>query len=270
MNDPDVKLLLLILLGAGLAGALWFYKDDIFRPDEAPVVILPDLTIAEEPPVRSGPAYPITAADTSPSPEGELVPLPPLDDSDSYFLLALIDSFGPGVGDVLVKETLIDKFVATVDNLSRSHVAEKLRPVGRLQGVFDVDVVGSDSQLYLSSANYDRYSGLVNLVANADLEAVAATYRRFYPLFQESYVRLGYPNGYFNDRVVEVIDHLLQTPEPAEPVRLLRPHVLYEFSNAELESSSSGQKLLLRMGRENSTRIKQTLESLRALIAEQT
>jgi hypothetical protein len=269
VNDPDVKLLLLILLGAGLAGALWFYKDDIFQPAEAPVVILPD-PIAEEPTVRSGPAYPITPADASPSPEGELVPLPPLDDSDSYFLLALIDSFGPAVGNVLVKEALIDKFVATVDNLSRSHVAEKLRPVGRLQGVFDVDVVGSDSQLTLSAANYDRYSGLVNLVANADLEVVAATYRRFYPLFQESYVRLGYPNGYFNDRVVEVIDHLLQTPEPAEPVRLVRPHVLYEFSNAELEASSSGQKLLLRMGRENSTRIKQTLESLRALIAEPT
>jgi hypothetical protein len=270
VNDPDVKLLLLILLGAGLAGALWFYKDDVFQPDEAPVVVLPDLTIAEEPPVRSGPAFPITPTDTLPSPEGELVPLPPLDDSDGYFLLALIDSFGPGVGDVLVKEALIDKFVATVDNLSRDHVAEKLRPVGRLQGAFDADVVGSDSQLYLSSANYERYSGLVNLVASADLEVVAATYRRFYPLFQESYVRLGYPNGYFNDRVVDVIDHLLETPEPAEPVRLVRPHVLYEFADAELEALSSGQKLLLRMGSENSTKIKQVLQSLRTLITEST
>ena len=267
MNDPDLKLLLLILLGAGLAGALWFYKDDVFQPAEAPAVIVPD-QIAEEPPARSGPAHPITPAGASPSPDGELVPLPPLDDSDSYFLLALIDSFGPAVGDVLVSEALIDKFVATVDNLSRDHVAEKLRPVGRLQGAFDVDVIGDDSQLYLSSANYERYSGLVNLVASADLEVVAATYRRFYPLFQESYVRLGYPGGYFNDRVVEVIDHLLQTPDPSEPVRLVRPHVLYEFSDAGLEASSSGQKLLLRMGRENSTRIKQALKSLRALVTE--
>jgi hypothetical protein len=267
VNDPDVKLLLFILLGAGLAGALWFYKDDLLPPAEAPVVVQPD-PIAEEAPLRSGPAFPITPTDTSPSPEGKLVPLPPLDDSDSYFLLALIDSFGSGVGDVLVNEALIDKFVATVDNLSRSHVAEKLRPVGRLQGAFDVDVLGGDSQLTLSSANYDRYSALVNLVASADLEVVAATYRRFYPLFQESYVRLGYPNGYFNDRVVEVIDHLLQTLEPVEPVRLVRPHVLYEFADAELEELSSGQKLLLRMGRENSTRIKQVLRSLRTLITQ--
>jgi hypothetical protein len=267
VNDPDVKLLILILLGAGLAGALWFFKDDIFEPDEAPVVVLPD-PIAEEPSARTGPAYPITQTDTSPSQGGELVPLPPLDDSDSYFLLALIDSFGPDVGNVLVSEALIDKFVATVDNLSRSHVAEKLRPVGRLQGVFDVDVVGGESQISLSSENYARYSGLVILVASADLEIVAATYRRFYPLFQESYVRLGYPNGYFNDRVVEIIDHLLQTPVPTEPVHLVQPHVLYEFADAELEALSSGQKLLLRMGRDNSTRIKQALSSLRALITQ--
>ena len=29
--------------------------------------------------------------------EGELVPLPPLDDSDAYFLLSLIDLFGSGI-----------------------------------------------------------------------------------------------------------------------------------------------------------------------------
>ena len=102
--------------------------------------------------------------------------------------------------------------------------------------------------------------------SGADLELVAETYRRFYPLFQESYVRLGYPDGYFNDRAVEVIDHLLLTPEPEGPVRLVRPHVLYEFADAELESLSSGQKLLLRMGNENTARIKRVLIEFRALI----
>ena len=109
---------------------------------------------------------------------------------------------------------------------------------------------------------------LVNLVIRADLEAIAATYCRFYPLFQESYVRLGYPDGYFNDRVVEVIDQLLLTPEPDEPIRLVRPHVLYEFADAELEALSSGQKLLLRMGGEHAASIKRVLQGLRALIAQ--
>jgi hypothetical protein len=196
------------------------------------------------------------------------VPLPPLDDSDSYFLLALVDILGPDVGHVLVNEALIDKFVATVDNLNRSHVAEKIRPVGRLSEAFIVDAVGNNGQFYLSLDSYERYDILVNLVVRADLDVIAATYRRFYPLFQESYVRLGYPDGYFNDRVVEVIDQLLQTPEPDEPIRLVRPHVLYEFADAELEALSSGQKLLLRMGGEHAASIKRVLQGLRALIAQ--
>jgi len=163
-----------------------------------------------------------------------------------------------------VNEALVDKFVTTVDNLTRGHVAEKVRPVGRLSENF---AVGDDGgQLFLSHENYKRYNLLVDLVVRADLEEVAETYRRFYPLFQKSYVRLGYPDGYFNDRAVEVIDHLLLTPEPDGPIQLIRPHVLYEFADAELESLSSGQKLLLRMGAEHASRIKQVLRDLRALI----
>ncbi len=168
---------------------------------------------------------------------------------------------------MLVNEALADKFVATVDNLTRSHVSEKIRPVGRLSGTFAADATGNNGSFYLSPDNYQRYDLLVNLVARADLEVVTEMYRRFYPLFQESYVRLGYPNGYFNDRVVEVIDHLLVTPEPAEPVKLVRPHVLYEFAEPEFEALSSGQKLLLRMGSKHRARIKQVLRDLRVLIA---
>lgn len=267
MNDPDVKLLLFILLGAGLAVALWFFKDDILPPANETEIVL-SAPVAEEIADYRGPAYPIESADAGSSFEGDLVELPPLDDSDSYFLIALINSFGPDVGDVLVSEALIDKFVATVDNLTRNHVAEKLRPVGRLSGTFAVNGTADGQGLYLSSENYDRYSPLVNLVASADLNDVAATYRRFYPLFQESYQRLGYPTAYFNDRVVAVIDHLLETPVPTEPIRLVQPNVLYEFASADLQSRSSGQKLLLRMGNENAARIKQALQSLRALITQ--
>ena len=267
MDDPDVKLLILIVLGAALGGAAWYFKDDIFPGADDPVILQTEPAV-EETPAQTGPIHPIMSSDPTTSLNGELVQLPPLDDSDSYFLLALIDGFGPDIGDVQVNESLIDKFVATVDNLTRSHVAEKLRPVGRLPGTFAVESEGGDTLLYLDPENYARYDALVNLVAKADLESVAAIYRRFYPLFQESYVRLGYPSGYFNDRVVEVIDHLLQTPEPDQPIRLVRPHVLYEFADAELQARSSGQKLLLRMGSEHAARIKQVLQGLRTLIAQ--
>ncbi len=267
VNDPDVKLLILVILGAGLAGALWYFWDDIRPPADEPV-LMQTAPVDEDARVPGIPIHPIAPLRPSGATDANLVPLPPLDESDSYFQLALTDIFGSDIGRLLVSEALIDKFVATVDNLTRGNVSEKIRPVGRLQGTFGVDATGDNGSIYLSPGNYARYDTLVNLVTRADLEVTAAMYRRFYPLFQESYVRLGYPNAYFNDRVVEVIDHLLETPEPAEPVLLVRPHVLYEYADPDLEELSSGQKLLLRMGGKHAARIKRVLRELRVLVTQ--
>ncbi|HQU43635.1 MAG TPA: DUF3014 domain-containing protein, partial [Pirellulales bacterium] len=41
---------------------------------------------------------------------------------------------------------------------------------------------------------------------------------------------------YFNDRLVSVIDHLLAAPEPAGPVALVQPKIIYKFADPQLES----------------------------------
>jgi len=266
VNDPDVKLLVAIAFGILIAGSLWYFRDDLLPAADEPVAVQIEAPV-EEPAAPSGPAHPVPVAETSEAAERNLVPLPSLDDSDSYFLLALVDIFGADLESLLVKEGLIDKIVVTVDNLPRKHVAEKIRPVGRLKGDFSVDAAESEDQFYVSPDSYARYDSLVNLISNADLDAMVDTYQRFYPLFQESYVRLGYPNAYFNDRAVEVIDHLLLTPTPDQPILLVRPNVLYEYADPELAALSSGQKLLLRMGAEHAEKIKTVLRELRARIS---
>jgi len=265
MDNFGTKLLVLIVLTVGLAGAYWYFR--VYVPPQADVPVILQPEVVEEPPEETGPTHPMEPPKSSAPTDRILVPLPALDDSDGYFLLALVDIFGPDVRQMMVSEALIDKFVATVDNLPRSHVAEKIRPVGRLPDRFLVDAMGDDGEFLLRTDNFSRYDSQVALLETADLEFIAATYRRFYPLLQESYLRLGYPSGYFNDRVVEVIDHLLATPEPNGPIRLVRPHVLYKFADADLEALSSGQKLLLRMGRDHTATIKRVLSDLRALIA---
>jgi hypothetical protein len=263
MGDPDVRLLILIVLAVTLGGAYWYYQNNVPAQVEE-VVVLPEHT--EEAPPQDSPMHPIAPPSSSDATDRNLVALPPLDDSDSYFLLALVDIFGDEVRDTLVNEALVDKFVTTVDNLPRSHVAEKIRPVGRLPDPFRVDATVNDNEFHLGPDNFKRYDLLVRLMMMADTEVIVATYRRFYPLLQESYVRLGYPDGYFNDRVVEVIDHLLATPEPDDSIQLIRPHVLYEFADPDLEALSSGQKLLLRIGSDHAAQVKRVLSDLRVLI----
>lgn len=100
-------------------------------------------------------------------------------------------------------------------------------------------------------------------------------YLRLYPLLQRAYEELGYPKRYFNDRLIEVINQLLATPnatEQAIKVQLtevkgsipsVRPWVRYEFADPALESLSAGQKILLRVGPVNQRRLKAKLAAIR-------
>ena len=98
---------------------------------------------------------------------------------------------------------------------------------------------------------------------------LVALYQRWYPLLQQSYEDLGYPGRYFNDRLVTVIDHLLETPNVKGPIELTQPNVLFEFADPQIEALSSGQKLLLRMGPDNAKRVQAKLKELRRAVTTQ-
>ena len=120
----------------------------------------------------------------------------------------------------------------------------------------------------LDPANFERYKPMVQLIRSSDPQALVAAYTRYYPLFQEAYESLGHPPEYFNDRVIEVIDHLLTTPEVQGPIALAQPNVLYEYADPKLESLSAGQKVLIRMGSDNASAVKEKLREMRAVLLE--
>jgi len=261
MEKQPSQWLIPVLLAAGAAGALWYYWNATNKP--APEPVAAPAPVAEEREAILQPLHPMPQQAPGWADRPELKSLPPLDRSDDYFKMEMTDIFGDPIEDMLVASGMIERIVATVDNLPRGHVAERIRPLGRLGGQFVVDGQDDSGEFTINSSNYDRYDALVDLMAGADLGEVAEVYRRFYPLFQSAYVDLGYPDGYFNDRLVEVIDHLLATPEIDDSVSLMRPHVLYEFADPGLEGLSSGQKLLLRMGAEHRSRVKRMLGEFR-------
>ena len=119
----------------------------------------------------------------------------------------------------------------------------------------------------LDTANYARYAPFVRLAGTLQAEAVVAAYQRLYPLFQQAYEQLGYPDRYFNDRLIAAIDDLLAAPEIEGVVELTRPNVLYEFADPTLEARSAGQKIMIRIGPANARLLKGKLRELRALLA---
>jgi hypothetical protein len=171
----------------------------------------------------------------------------------------------PQFESMLVPDELVRRLVVTVDNLPRQKVAAVLNPARPPAGTFVT--AGEDDKLVLGAANFERYAPWVALVDSLDPDATVALYRRLYPQFQAIYENVGDPDGYFNDRVIAVIDHLLATPESPETITLVRPNVLYEFADARLEAESAGRKLLLRMGPGNAARVKMKLRDIRDRIA---
>jgi hypothetical protein len=104
----------------------------------------------------------------------------------------------------------------------------------------------------------------VQVLTAADAKTLVSMYRGLQPLFQQAYEELGHPNNLFNARLLEVIDHLLATPEPQGPVRLLQPGVFYKYADEELERLSAGQRLLIRMGPANAAAVKAKLREIQA------
>jgi hypothetical protein len=261
---------LILVLGLSGAGAWWYLHRTPAgeKPPAAETGAPPKAATTANPAGPPPVQHPLEEAATAATD-----PLPPVGESDSLLSDALKGLIGaPAVQAWLVPDEIARRFVATIDNLPRNMPLEKRRPLRSPPEVLRVDRVVVDAaagteRITLSAGNAGRYDSAVALLAGVDAGALASTYRRFYPLLQQAYQDLGYPDRYFNDRVVEAIDDMLRTPEPSGPVILVQPKVLYQYEDAELERLSSGQKLLLRMGAAHARTVKAKLRELRALIA---
>jgi hypothetical protein len=235
--------------------------------------------VAEPAPVEAS-AVPVTSPSTDSGrvePELEEAPtvevpvepppvLPELDNSDPEISTALTDAYGADpVAQLLVGSQLVRKIVVTIDNLPREKISMRLRAVRSAPGRFEPG--GTIDGPMLTEANFGRYAPYVALVNASDAAGTVALYQYYYPLLQEAYEELGYPDSRFNDRVVEVIDDLLAAPEIDRPVRLVRPHVLYTFEDPNLEALSAGQKMMIRMGPANAAVIKARLREVRDRVA---
>jgi hypothetical protein len=184
--------------------------------------------------------------------------LPTLEQSDSMMRDSLAGLIGGNAfAELVVPAQLVRRIVATVDNLPRSTAPTRVMPLNAVPGAFTAD-----------SSNSARYAPYVRVVEALEPHALVLAYVRTYPLFQRAYEELGYPGQYFNDRLMAAIDDLLATPETDAAPELVRPRVLYEFADPDLETRSAGQKILLRIGRDNAARVKQKLWEIRRELGE--
>lgn len=236
---------------------------------------MPGVDFSRSGPAPSGPAkastaplpieHPIEEAQTQPA-SATTAPLPLLDASDQAAASALSELPGAdGLAALLLARGLIPHIVATVDALPRHTIGASILPVRTPKGVFTPD--HSTGQPVLSADNFARYAPYMQIVEAVDSRTLVTWYVHWYPLFQQAYRELGYPQGYFNDRLIAAINDMLAAPNARPPVALVAtPDGHYKFADPTWETLSVGQKLMIRIGPEHERMLKNKLRNIRALL----
>lgn len=255
------------------------------------VMLLPAAEAPSVPSVTAEPRYPIPAPSvmppapqaieqvidpTHPTSDASVVPvpmqvpvnpLPVLNASDAAMGEVFSALFASDAArEVFNLDEIIRRFVVTIDNLPNKKLPRQHVLVTRAAGPFQV--MNEADSVSIAPDNAARYAPFLSLAIQADAAQLVAIYVRFYALFQEAYAEVASPGAYFNDRLVDVIEHLLNTPVVDEPIPLVKPKVLYQYADAELEARSAGQKILLRMGNAGAEQIKVKLREIRRLLVD--
>ena len=250
-RKSTIAWVVLIVILVGGAGMFYYWRQTPQQPappqTEAPPA---QPAVSAEPAIR----HPIEADPAQ--------PLPALNDSDAAMreaLAGLLD--GKSWEELFYPDRMIRRIVATIDNLPRKKAPVRMMPVKPAPRAFITSGIGTDA--VIGRDNSMRYARYVSIAQAVDAQKLVAAYVRFYPLFQRAYEELGYPKGYFNDRLVEALDDMLNAPDIKGPIALDQRKVLYEFADPDLEARSAGQKIMIRIGNENAAKVKTKLREIR-------
>lgn len=263
-NAARVGWIVALLLAAVIVAGIFYVRGQ--RSTPVGQAAMQPLATPTEPASSPAVRHPIDSVATASS-AADLPPeLADTDDSDAGVRAALSMLAGnEGLDHLLTtQDYLVQRIVAAVDALPRRQLPASVLPVRDVPGTLVTRT--SEGVVTIDERNALRYEPYLRVLEAVDARQLVAWYARHYDAFQQAYRELGQKDGYFNDRLVEVIDHLLATPEPATPPRLQRPKVRYEFVDPAYESLSAGQKMLLRAGPADAAKVKAKLRAIRAAL----
>jgi hypothetical protein len=241
-----------ILSALGAGGYYWFRH----RPQPA----ANDIRAHTEQPVAASP---------SPKPvaePGDGIDLPPLAQTDAI-VRQLVSGLSthPSAAAWLAGDQLVRNFVVSVYNIAggRSPAAQlaRLRPAQKFQ------VRGSGAELSVDPRSYARYDAYGDAMAALDARGAARLYATLKPRIQDAYRELGHPDDDFDRVMGRAFDELLAVPVlDGRVVALASKSVSYEFADRRLQSMSSAQRQLLRMGPRNVKLIQAKLREIAPLM----
>ena len=217
---------------------------------------------SSEPPPPPVATAPVVAPPPAPEPEPDPSQsrLPPLNRSDD-FVLGELRSLDGGLAAIrfLASERLIRRFVVFVHNVSGGELPITELPYQRIGGQMPVRAVNEN--LYeLGPPAHRRFNRMVNAFVALDPDQVMSLYRYLSPLFDNAYAEIGFSRGTFDTTVKRAISRVLEASPPEGTLQLVKPSVMYVYADASVEDLSAVEKQLIRLGPENTAKLKERLQ----------
>lgn len=241
-----------------IAGAAWYIKNaDKLDPVET----------AAQPPIRlPAQAGSIERVEPIPSPTGAeslIVSTPSnLNDSDQS-VKAAVSNFAPPLLQWLMPDDQIRKWVMLIDQIANGELPKDYLPLNYSMVPFKATQDGE--KWTADSSNYARANTLIDIVAAIPPSRLAPYYRAWYPLLDKAYRELGRSDG-FDKRLRTAIDCVLAVKSLTIQPKLIRPGVYYQYADPQFESASTVEKLMWRLGPDNTERLQEFLRRLRLVL----
>lgn len=207
----------------------------------------------------------VPLGDESQTPEVVVEPLPPLAESDDFVAKkTLAVANGMKIEPLILKKDMARQFVVFIDNLAQGELIRKASPMQGPDNKFTVSEI--TNKTYLNPDSYHRYDLYADFITGLNDQELAATYRELKPLFEEAFTELGYTNMTFDERMQQAFKMIADAPIVEDPIELTSISVNYQFADANLEALPNAQKLMVRMGPENTRKIKNAVKRLQPLL----
>lgn len=252
----NTRWILLALAIVVLASIVFFMTN---RPVEQEEFALPDTPPDENKQQTIEPLVP----EKAPVPDKPLVPethpvisappLPALDDSDPLALEHIANLAPVPLTQWIGPEHILRRSAAILSGLGDGVIHNKLLRLPSPKTPFAAVKTGENYTL--DPDNYRRYDETVTLLINIPSEELIGSFEELSPLLNTAYAELGIPDRNLNQVINAALEQILSTPIMQSPPALELTSVTYTFADPEIESLPALQKLLIRMGPENTQKI---------------
>lgn len=274
----NLRVLASILLGLGLVAAVLLAVN--FWPPSEPPAPDPELKPLQPLPIPEEPSQPpvpvpdvgevapvVEAAPAVEEPleaQAEEPPaLPPLDESDAFARAQTSPVCLPLAW--MAADNLVRRAAVLIENASRGELPPKR---GGLLPPLDAFPVRQEGErFFMNESGYRRFDPYLDQLEAIDPERLAGCIRLLGPLLNQALNDLGHSDGP-QAGILAAVEQILAVPEQSAGLRieLVQPKVLYHYSDPRLESLSDVQKQVLRMGPDNTRRLKAYVSRLQPLL----